>query len=60
MPFVIVFVYVHVRLKHETQWREGRIADVFTFRNGKAIQFRTFADEQQAHQWASVNAPHEE
>src|SRR4051812_5543522 len=28
---LIVLVYVRVRLKHETEWREGRIADVFTF-----------------------------
>ena len=53
---VIVFVHVRVRLKHETDWREGRIADVFTFRNGKAIQFRTFADERQALEWAGVKA----
>ena len=51
---VIVFVHVRVRLKHETEWREGRIADAFTFRNGKAIQFRTFADERQALEWAGV------
>jgi ketosteroid isomerase-like protein len=53
---VIVFVHVRVRLKTETEWREGRTADVFTFRNGKAIQFRTFADERQALEWAGVNA----
>jgi ketosteroid isomerase-like protein len=53
---VIVFVYVRVRLKHETEWREGRTADVFTFRNGKAIQFRTFADQRQALHWAGVKA----
>lgn len=53
---VIVFIHVRVRLKHETEWREGRIADVYTFRNGKAIQFRTFADERQALEWAEVKA----
>jgi uncharacterized protein len=53
---LIVFVYVRVRLKHETEWREGRIADVYTFRNGKAIQFRTFADRRQALEWAGVKA----
>lgn len=51
---IIVFIYVRVRLKHETEWREGRIADVYTFRNGKAIQFRTFAEERQALEWAGV------
>lgn len=54
---VIVLIYVRVRLKHETEWREGRIADVYTFRNGKAIEFRTFADERQALEWAGVEAP---
>jgi hypothetical protein len=45
---------VLVRLKDQTDWIEGRTADVFTFRNGKAIEFRTFADEQQGLQYAGV------
>jgi hypothetical protein len=36
--------------------RESRIADVYTFRNGKAIEFRTFGDERQAMDWAGVEA----
>ncbi len=43
-----------MRLKDNTEWVEGRIADVYTFRNGKTIQFRTFADERQALEWAGV------
>jgi ketosteroid isomerase-like protein len=54
---IIVLIHVRVRLKNETEWREGRPADVYTFRNGKAIQFRTFADERQALEWAGVRAP---
>ena len=54
---IVVIARVHVRLKTETEWREGRIADVFTFRNGKAIQFRTFGDERQALEWAGVKEP---
>lgn len=53
---IIVFVHVRVRLKDETEWREGHIADVFTFRNGKAIQFRTFIDRRQAIEWAGADA----
>jgi ketosteroid isomerase-like protein len=53
---IIVFVDVRVRLKHETEWREGRTVDVYTFRNGKAIQFRSFADQRQALEWAGVQA----
>lgn len=51
---IIVLTDVRVRLKHETEWRVGRTADVFTFRDGKAIQFHTFADERQALAWAGV------
>ena len=52
---VIAIVNVRVRLKHETDWREGRTADVFTFRNGgKVIQFHTFFDERQGLEWAGV------
>ena len=53
---IIVLVHVRVRLKNETEWREGRLADVYTFRNGKVIEFRTFADEAQAFEWAGVRA----
>src|SRR5262249_28199053 len=53
---IIVFVYVHVRLKHEKEWREGPLADVFTFRNGKVIHWRTFGERQQALDWVGVKA----
>src|SRR4029450_6247626 len=53
---VIVLIHVRGRLKTEAEWREGRLADVYPFRNGKAIEFRTFADERQALEWAGVKA----
>jgi len=49
---VIVFDYVHVRLKTETEWREGAIAAVYTFRDSKVIRGRVFFDRQQALDWA--------
>ena len=51
---VIVFLYVRVRLKHETEWREGRHAAVYTFRDGKAIEMRIFDDKRQALEWAGA------
>ena len=51
---VIVFVHVHVRLKDETEWREGRHADVYTFREGKAVQMRIFEDIQEALRWSGI------
>ena len=53
---IIVLIRVHVRLKHETEWREGRHAAVYTFRGGKAIEQRIFDDERQALEWAGVEA----
>ena len=51
---VIVYVHVLVRLKDKTDWIDGHIVDVFTWRNDKAIQFRTFAEEKEALEWAGV------
>jgi ketosteroid isomerase-like protein len=54
---VIVLIHVRVRLKTESTWRDGRTADVYTFRDGKVIQFRTFFDQGQALEWCGVSAP---
>jgi len=51
---IVVSIYVHVRLKHETEWREGRHAAVYTFRNGKAIEMRIFDDEHEALEWTGA------
>ena len=53
---IIVFLQVRVRLKHEVEWREERLADVYTFPNGKVIQVRSFPDRGQALEWAGVEA----
>ena len=52
---VIVTCYVRVRLKDQTDWLEGRTADVFTFRDGKVIEFRTFSEENDALEYAGVD-----
>ena len=51
---IIVLTHVRVRLKDHADWLEGNTADVYTFRNGKVTQFRTFADAQEALAWAGV------
>jgi hypothetical protein len=43
-------------LKHETEWREGRHAAVYTFRNGRTIEMRIFDNTRQALEWAGVTA----
>ena len=51
---VVVFVHVRVRLNEQTEWIDGRATDVYAFRNGKIVQFRTFGDEGRALEWAGV------
>ncbi len=45
---IVVSCHVRVRLKDQTDWLEGRTGDVFTFRDGKVIEFCTFSDLYQA------------
>lgn len=52
---VVAFVRVHVRLKDNPEWIDARLADVYTFRDGKATHMRTFADRQKALQWAGAH-----
>ena len=54
---IVVPVNVKVRLKTEAEWREGRVGDVFTFRNGKAIQYCSFIDERRAIEWVEATDP---
>lgn len=54
---IVAHLYVHVRLKDRTDWIEGRFADVFTFKDGKIIEMRTFWETEQALEWAGVNRP---
>jgi ketosteroid isomerase-like protein len=51
---VVVTIHVHVRLKTETAFRDGRHAAVYTFRNGQAIEMRIIDDPQQAIEWANA------
>jgi ketosteroid isomerase-like protein len=51
---VVVSCHVRVRLKDQTDWLEGHTGDVFTFRNGKAVEFRTFTTEKEALEFAVV------
>lgn len=49
---IVVFVHARVRLQGSQEWHEVRLADVYTFQNGRAIQMRAFADREQALEWA--------
>jgi ketosteroid isomerase-like protein len=51
---IVVFVHARVRPRDCTTWSEIRLADVFTFRQGKAVSMRAFADRAQALQWVGI------
>jgi ketosteroid isomerase-like protein len=53
---IIAYVHVHVRLKDHTEWIDGRLADVFAFRDGKISHKRTFDQPEQALDWVGVEA----
>lgn len=54
---IVVFVYARVRPKGSSMWRETSLADVYTFRNGKAVHMRAFADRREALEWARGGGP---
>ncbi|MFT3742726.1 MAG: nuclear transport factor 2 family protein [Pyrinomonadaceae bacterium] len=45
---IIALVHVHVRQVDQTDWLEGRVADVYKWRDGKITEFRSFFTEEQA------------
>lgn len=49
---IAVSIHVKVKLKANLEWVEGDVVDVFTFRNLKIIEMRTFAEEKEALDWA--------
>jgi ketosteroid isomerase-like protein len=54
---IVVFVHARVRAKGSNEWQDVRLADVYTFHDGKAIQMRAFADQREALRWVGVNDP---
>lgn len=51
---VVVYVHVRVRLKANSQWVEGRIADGFKIKDGKIVYFETFHQRVDALAWAGI------
>jgi hypothetical protein len=51
---VVVFVHARFRVKGSTEWDEVRLADVYTFRGGRPVKMRAFADRGEAVRCAGV------
>ena len=53
---VVVYLHARVRLKDSNEWVGGRFADGFEFRNGRIIQYLSFAERAAALEWAGIPA----
>ena len=51
---IVVFVYARVLPKGSSTWQEIRLADVYTFRDGRVMQMHAFANRQDALRWAGA------
>jgi uncharacterized protein len=51
---IIVFVHARVLPKDGDPWQEIDLADVYTFKDGKAVAMRAFAQRRDALKWAGV------
>jgi uncharacterized protein len=52
---IVVFVHARVRLNNKADWIDGRFADVYTFRQGKAVQMRLFVERRDALEWVGAD-----
>ena len=51
---VVVYLHAWVRMKESNEWVGGRFADGFAFRDGKIVEYRTFAERAEARAWAGI------
>lgn len=54
---IIVFVHARVLPKNSTTWQDIRLADVYTFQNGRVTRMRAFANRDDALRWVGVANP---
>lgn len=53
---VVVFLHAWVRLQDATDWTGGRFADGFVLREGKVVEYHSFAERVDALRWAGIEA----
>jgi ketosteroid isomerase-like protein len=51
---VVVYLHAWVRLHGQSEWRGGRFADAFAFREGKIIEYRSFGERTESLRWAGI------
>lgn len=51
---VVVYLHAWVRLKDKTDWIGGRFADGFVVRQGRIVEYHSFAQRADALVWAGI------
>ena len=51
---VVVYLHALVLVKGASDWIDGRFADGFTFRDGRIVEYHTFAQRIDALTWAGI------
>ncbi len=52
---IVVFVHARVLPKNSETWQDIRLADVYTFQNGRATKMRAFANREDALRWVGID-----
>lgn len=52
----VVYLHAWVRLHGATEWVGGRFADGFVIRNGRIVEYLSFAKREDALRWAGISA----
>jgi len=52
---IVVFVHARVLPKGSNLWQDIKLADVYTFQNGRATEMRAFANREDALRWAGID-----
>lgn len=50
----VVYLHAWVRLHGSTEWSGGRFADGFVLRDGRILEYRSFAERADALEWAGI------
>lgn len=53
---IVVFVHARVLPKGSNTWQDVRLADVYTFQNGRVTNMRAFANRENALRWIGATA----
>lgn len=51
---IVVFVHARVLPKGSNTWQDVRLADVYTFREGRVTHMRAFANRKEALRWVGI------